>query len=90
MKMDNTCSEPSTGLVTWGAGVAFLTLCGVVLIAWVAYFVLFEYKQGQYFTMKEEEAEPRGESNYQESADNKNAKSVVPSAPAYSPLHDNL
>ena len=101
LKVDNTCSEPATGLVTWGAGVAFLTLCGVVLISWVAYFVLFEYKQGQYFSMKEEEAEPRGESNYHtshpasstngtESTDSKNAKSVVPSAPAYSPLHDNL
>jgi len=100
MKVGNSCSEPATGLVTWGAGVAFLTLCGVVLIAWVAYFALFEYKQGQYYSM-EEGAEPGDASarnishpestaNSGEGADSNITKRERPSAPAYSPLHDNL
>lgn len=99
MKGSNSCTVPATGLVTWGAGVAFLTLCGVVLIAWVAYFLLFEYKNGEYSSMEEG---PAGESDFPTShvlnpsaihgvaAGDNGVNKTAPSAPAYSPLHDNL
>jgi len=40
MKGGSTCDDMSTGMVTWSVGVAFLSLCGLILIVWVGIALL--------------------------------------------------
>lgn len=48
IKRKNTseCISPGVGLDTWITGVAFMSLCGVVLIGWAAFFIDEQNKKG--------------------------------------------
>ena len=41
VKSGPSCSEPTTGLISWGVGVAFLAFSGLVLCAWLGFCMVF-------------------------------------------------
>jgi len=44
-KSGSACSEPETGLIAWGVGVAFLALSGLVLCGWLGFTMVFGCQQ---------------------------------------------
>lgn len=44
-KTGSSCSEPLTGMIAWGVGVAFLALSGLVLCGWLGFTMIFGCQQ---------------------------------------------
>lgn len=44
-KSSSVCISPAVGMDTWITGVAFLSLCGIVLLAWVAFLIGEQWEQ---------------------------------------------
>ena len=46
-KSGSACSEPVTGMIAWGVGVAFLALSGLVVCGWLGFTMVFGCQQSQ-------------------------------------------